>query len=464
MLEGRALAADGPLPGIEHVILLMFENRSFDNMLGSFYPSASDRGGVPAGFYNPLGATKVYAWRAAVGSAAGNIPYPDPNELYVDMHEQINSPFGPMMGFVYNYATVKDADPKAVMQYYVAGNVPVTSALAMKYAACDRYFASGPVQTWPNRLFSLCGTPGYDSGTNLAYLNNDEYPDYPFMVGQLDYPTIFEQLDNAGHDWAVYYDDEEPIAFVLKYVRDSWHPLDPAKNRIHWFEPTFFDDVKAGKLPAFSLIEPRYQMLSAEGFRAPNSNHPGSSDAVSSTGPPINVSCGERMLARVFNALAANPTLFATTLLIVTYDEHGGLFDHVLPPQAVSPFTTPVNNYNYTSFGVRVPTLLINPYVRTGLFPPQALDPPVALFDHTSILATLRDQFGLSGSLSPRVDGALTLQGAIRTNQPPIPTQTIPVPACTWKGPLAGGHAEPILRSALRRSRVPQVDRPGDLG
>ena len=456
------MATTVPLPGIEHVILLMFENRSFDNMLGSFYPASGDRGGVPDGFFNPVLGNKVYAWRAPVGSSAGNIPYPDPNELYVDMNEQINSPFGPMMGFAYNYATVNPADPAAVMQYYAAGNVPVTSTLAMRYAASDRYFASGPVQTWPNRLFSLCGTPGYDATTDTAYVNNDMYPDYPFLVGQLDWPTVFQQLDEAGHDWAVYYDDEEPIAFVLEYVRAGWHPLDPAKNRVHWFDPTFFDHVAAGTLPAFSLIEPRYQMGSMEGLRAPTSNHPGSSDALFADGPPINVSCGEGMLARVFNALAANPALFATTLLIVTYDEHGGVFDHVLPPEAVSPFPRAMSNYSYTQYGVRVPTLFVTPSVRPGLFPPPALDPPVPLFDHTSILATLRDQFGLTGSLSPRVDGALTFQGLIQTGKPPIPSQPIPVPPCTWTPPVARGHAEPIMRSALLRARATPQPRPGE--
>jgi len=445
--------ADTTLPGIEHVILLMFENRSFDNMLGAFYPAQGGRGGVPSGFFNPYKGSRVYAWQAPTGSAAQNMPYPDPNELHVDMHEQIDGPLGPMMGFATNYATVAGADPRDIMQYYTAANVPVTHALAMAYAACDRYFASGPVQTWPNRLFSLCGTPGFDPDTNLAFLDNTDYPEYPEIRGQLAYASIFEQLDDAGQSWAVYYDDEVPIAALVNYVWENWHWFDPGRSKVHWFSPTFFEHVSSGTLPTFSLIEPRYQMLSAEGFTAPTSNHPGSSDALDSSGPPINVSCGERMLAQVFNALAANPSLFATTLLIVTYDEHGGLFDHVLPPSATSPFTAPVGNYAYTSYGVRVPTLFINPYVKQGVYP-MSLDPPVPLYDHTSLLATLRTKYGLSGSLSPRVDAAIELQGLIDPDQQPLPAPSIPLPQCTWTPPVAGGHAEPILRSALARNRM----------
>src|SRR5262245_1365369 len=136
-----------PLPGIEHVILLMFENRSFDNMLGAVYPGSSTRGGVPAGFSNPSSSGPVPAWQAPAGSAAQTIPNPDPNESFTNMQSQINGPDGPMMGFVTDYATVAGANPNDIMQYFAVANVPVTATLAKAYAASDRYFASGPVQT-----------------------------------------------------------------------------------------------------------------------------------------------------------------------------------------------------------------------------------------------------------------------------------------------------------------------------
>jgi phospholipase C len=139
---------------------------------------------------------------------------------------------------------------------------------------------------------------------------------------------------------------------------------------------------------------------------------------------------------------------------VVTYDEHGGLFDHVTPPEAVSPFSTPVDNFSYDRYGVRVPTLLVNPYVRQGQYP-MSLDPPMPLYDHTSLLATLKSQFALSGSLSPRVDSAIELQGLIQPGRQPIPPPSIPVPQCTWTPPADPGHAEPILRSLLWRGTLP---------
>jgi len=434
----------------------MFENRSFDNVLGAFYPptKSPDGGGVPAGWSNPWSEhPPIPAWQAKAGSAAQNLPYPDPQESNVNMSDQINTT-PPMMGFVNDYATVKNAKPANIMQYFVAQNVPVTQALASTYAVSDRYFASGPVQTWPNRLFSLCGTPCFDARTKTAYVDNDKYPDYPLLIGQLDQLSIFEQLDRAGHSWKVYYDDEAPVAAVIKYVADHWdHVWDggnvwPFESHPDLFHGDFFDDVAKGQLPTFSLIEPRYQMLSFRGEIAPNSNHPGDSLPVGDSGIPINVSCGEQLLAKVFQALVANPTLFATTLLVVTYDEHGGLFDHVTPPKARSPFSPgTVTGFDYSVYGVRVPALFINPYVKPGIFRPPASTPP---FDHTSLLATLKTQFNLSGSLSPRVDSAPTLTGLMNAMQPAIKAPTIPIPACNWdSSTLRRGHAHPMIRTAL---------------
>lgn len=445
-----------PLPNIEHVILLMFENRSFDNVLGALYPPTvnPDGGGVPPGWSNPApSGPPILAWNGPQGSSTQNLPYPDPQESAVNMSEQINS-VPPMQGFVIDYATVKHATPANIMQYFVAENVPVTQALANTYAVSDRYFASGPVQTWPNRLFSLCGTPCFDAATQTAYLNNPEYPHYPRMIGQMDQLSIFEQLDNAGRSWKIYYDDEAPVAAIIKYVDDHWdHFLDggnvwPFKSEPDIFHHDFFDDVKNNRLPTFSLIEPRYQMLSALGPKAPNSNHPGDSMPIGDSGIPINVSCGEQLLAEVFQALVANPDLFATTLLVVTYDEHGGVFDHVFPPIATSPYSAgAVTGFNYEVYGVRVPALFINPFVTPGIFrPPNDLPP----FDHTSLLATLRDQFNLSGSLSPRVDVAPTFAGLIESCVEPIKTPDVPVPQCNWdSSSLRLGHSQPILQTAL---------------
>lgn len=462
--------ATPPLPGIEHVVLLMFENRSFDNVLGALYPATPDGGGVPAGFSNPWpGHPDVAAWNAAVGSAASTIPYPDPNELFANMQVQIHE-YGPMKGFVADYATAgtreHPVNPPNVMQYYLPANVPVTSALAKAYMASDRYFASGPVQTWPNRLFSLCGTPGFDPRTKRAYLDNTEYPGISDLIpiaGQLHYLSIFEQLDRAGKSWKVYFDDEEPISALIHYVWTHWWKVECGGNvwplsytDEPWCPHTFFDDVKSGRLPSFSLLEPRYQMDSAWGPQAPTSNHPGSSSATDDDDAPISVTCGERLLANVYNALASQPDLFAKTLLVVTYDEHGGVFDHVYPPGARTPYfpSDGVVGWDYSAYGVRVPALFINPYVTSpgGLFRPEAAC--AYPFDHTSLLATLRDQWDLEKTappLSNRLVAAPTFSGLVDPKRTPVVAPKLPLPECVWS---------PDLTRRRRRSGSPVSGQP----
>lgn len=450
-----------PLPQIERVVLLMLENRSFDNVLGGFYPATTNptAGGVPAGWSNPgPNGTTVAAWQAPTGASAQTIPFPDPQESYTNMSAQINTT-PPMMGFVNDYATVDGATPADIMQYYSAANLPVTHMLATSYAVSDLYFASGPVQTWPNRLFSLCGTPAYDKSTKTAYLNNEEYPDYPLLEGQIssqEFPSIFDQFEKKGLSWKIYYGDEAPVAIILQTCWDNWHPFTDSGKVCDL--KNFYTDCQNGSLPQFSLIEPRYQMLSLEGFEAPTSNHPGDSLAIGESDIPISVSCGERLLAQIFNALA-NSSQFNSTLLIVTYDEHGGLFDHVTPPAAVSPFPTgAVTNFNYNVYGVRVPALFINPFIQRqqpgspqGVFRPPAGGYP---FDHASILATLRDQFSLGESLTARVTVAPTFAGLTRASGPPINKPAVPVPACNWSwDSVRLGHAAPVLRAGLARSQ-----------
>lgn len=418
-----------PLPGIEHVIVLMYENRSFDNVLGGLYPSGKDFDGVPAGWFNPFiqknGSTiPIQAWQGATREAQ-MMPNPDPNEDFLDMSEQISG--GTMQGFANNYAKAVEKqegreatlnEVSQIMQYYNDNNMPVTHAFARQYAVSDRYFGSGPVQTWPNRLFAHSGTPG--SNGNRAYINNTDYPDYPAIIGQLEWKTVFELLDEKypgdQKNWKVYYDDEAPISALFKYVNDRWNKIEPGghviayKSDLPEYYDDFFQDVENDRLPMYSFIEPRYQEDAAGRIIPPNSNHPGSASLLSST-PPINVRHGEKMLAEIVSALNSKPELFEKTLLIVTYDEHGGLFDHVEPPAAISPFQPgTVANFNYNQYGPRVPALFINPKIKhnTVLRPSEGI-----YFDHTSIISTLCAQFGLDGPLTPRDHVAPVFEGLI---------------------------------------------------
>ena len=431
------------LPNVEHIVVLMFENRSFDNMLGGLYPQLSQAGkylGLIGTETNPMypGSNDlVQVWQAPVDVNAMIMPYPDPGELFTDMNQQIfasetETDTATMKGFVWNYLRQPPSpdyvEPVAenIMQYYApgaSGNIPITSLLAQAYAVSDLWHASGPVQTLANRIFAHCATPGKykgDDGNWYAVLDNTDITNQHLDPdGSVTDTSIFELLADARQSWKVYFQDW-PLSALVKYVDDSWgiggNVLPFHSDLLH----DFFDDVRNDSLPAYSFIEPRYTDYF---WGTPNSNHPGGS-TMSGKPPAISVCNGEQLLRAVYTALYKGPNnMFGRTLLIVTYDEHGGLFDHIAPPAAASPFESgEVAGFDYTRYGVRVPALFIHPYVQRnqqgdglGIFRP----PQGTVFDHTSIISTLTSQFGLSGPLTLRDYTAPTLAGLID------PTQTV---------------------------------------
>jgi phospholipase C len=473
---------------IEHVVVVMFENRSFDNVLGGLYPALTRKGlfrGLLGGETNPRdpanpAAGSVTVFQGPVAESVFIMPYPDPGELYSDMVQQIFGstasvlPSGvlpPMSGFAWNYTQQPPAPsgdgypavpPTAadVMQYYSGRTMPVSSRLAEGYAVCDAWFAAAPVQTLSNRVLAHCGTPSKLPGTNLSRINNPDYTDkltVPFHPPVTD-TTIFELLDTKYPDgvapecsdfhdpdvirnWKVYYHDA-PLSALCKYVYDRWcydHLF--GGNVFHFQELTsdetnFEHDIRHGRLPKYTFIEPRYSDFFGGTV---NSNHPGgagldfSDPNGSSLPPPIRVVDGEQLLWQIWSTLLKYPQTFEKTLLIVTYDEHGGLFDHVPPPPAKSPFSPPVDNFDYDRYGVRVPAILINPSIPAGtVYPPRQPgaplpDPP---FDHTSILSTLIAQFDLDAGLTPRVDVAPPFSGLITAQTHPAPSCA--PPAAEW--------------------------------
>ncbi len=453
------------LPGIEHVVVLMFENRSFDNVLGGLYPgkSQAEYNGLTGNETNPEGACASNPNLIKVFQGPTNIetmvmPFPDPGELFNDMNEQL---FGcctlaqyeanecpdtgtvTMSGFVDNYGRQPLSDgvgptPSDIMQYYAPGPdgcVPVTSALAQAYAVSDQWHASGPVQTLANRFFVHCATPStyVENGETFALTNNTQLTSrHKDPDGSVSAKSVFELLDEAaaGADWPwpdrtpwkVYFNDW-PLAALVKYVDDNWGPL---SGRVHLMNDPlvgFFHDLKHDDLPTYSFIEPAYTHL----LGTASSNHPGGAD-ISGNGAPISICQGEQLLKKIYTALHDAPNnLFERTLFIVTYDEHGGLYDHVPPPAAVSPFPAgAVQGFNFDRYGVRVPNIFINPFIQpeTIFRPPSASVP----FDNTSIIATLCAQFGLAGPLTARDAQAPTLAGLIDTGNPLNPFSPAELP------------------------------------
>jgi phospholipase C len=271
------------------------------------------------------------------------------------------------------------------MHCYDPKQVPVISTMARQFAVIDRWFASAPCQTWPNRFFLHTATAGgYEdnSPTHFPYLFN----------------TIFNRMNEAGKSWKIYFHDF-PQALTLAHL---W----PNVDHFRYFETDFLSDAAAGKLPAYSFIEPRY----FPDIELPNDQH-----------PPHNVGLGEALIAKVYDAVRTAPT-WEETLLVIIYDEHGGKFDHVPPPLAVPPDESKPQPFGFDRYGVRVPAVVISPYIRPGtIWPDEVKQEPVQTgppypYDHTSIIATLRKCFQLGGPLSrrdavaPDLEPLLTLQ------------------------------------------------------
>src|SRR5581483_4046893 len=315
------------LDQIEHIVLLMMENRSFDNVLGVLYPlTYASNGyqfeGLPLDSVNyvppvapgtqPTTQVAYRVWTEDPAVTDWNTmanPATDPGEDFDEMNQQIfgtvfnsSRPFGPppnppyMNGFAANYAT-KSSSPGDVMHYFTATQVPVSTALAKQYAVCDAWFASAPTQTFPNRMFSLCGTScGLVNDLDFA-LNTNDWRDQESIFARLD-----AKLGTGQVNWKVYYQyAKEGYSYsisqlLVNYIGNSAQVVDFTQ---------FQSDIESGALPAFSVIEPcygEYPSLHVLG----SSNHPGGA----------NVMAGEQFLWQVYNALQSNPTVFNKTLLI----------------------------------------------------------------------------------------------------------------------------------------------------
>ena len=382
---------------IEHVVVLALENRSFDCMLGWLYPDRPDFDGLRGDECNPWhrddgSIDPIAVWNdGCLTPEAACIPDPDPGELFDDIAMQIFGlhPDGTprMNGFVDNYMRQPPdgtrRDPRAAMHCFIPHQVPVLSTLARSFGVSDRWFASAPCQTWPNRLFLHTGTGGGE-------VNNDTIP-LPFLL-----PTVFRQLERRGATWKVYFHDLPQTAALA----DLWLRI---PTHFRFFDPEFADDANEGTLPNYSFIEPGY-FTSRLLNRVPNDAH-----------PPHNVAYAEQLVAAVYNAVRASPA-WDRTLLIITFDEHGGCFDHVPPPAAVPTGSAAPDGFTFDRYGVRVPAVIVSPYVAAGsVLRPPADGPP---FDHTSIIATLNALFDLGQPLSPRVAAAPDLLSVLRPGDP----------------------------------------------
>jgi phospholipase C len=419
---------------IRHLVVLMLENRSFDCMLGMLYPKSAGFDGLSGEesnlWHKPGGVPqRIGVWNdPTVTATALCIPDPDPGERFTDIHMQIcgltdTGPLNPgvpnpgvpspgppspgppdpgapgMGGFVDNYmrqpAGNPMPDPYSVMHYFTPDQVPVISGLARAFGVSDRWHASAPCQTWPNRFFAHTGTAG-------GHVNNSP-THFPYLM-----ETVFNRLDEVGQSWRIYFHDTPQAASLSRIWVE-------APTHFRAFDSAFARDAASGTLPAYSFVEPRYfpDLLTRT---MPSDEH-----------PPHNLAYGEALVAAVYNAVRAGPG-WNQTLLIITYDEHGGCYDHVVPPPATPPGGPTPDGFDFGSFGVRVPAVIVSPYVRAGsVLRPVGPTP----FDHTSIIATLRRLHGFQ-PLTARDNAApdlLSVLDAEPTNAGPAAVTAPAVPA-----------------------------------
>jgi phospholipase C len=422
------------LDKIEHIVVVMFENRSFDNLLGWLYDPSNEPpfDKVPPGFEGLSGKDlknfdtsdpRVAFPVSKTEDVRG--PQPNPGEPFEDVFSQIydvnptpNLKAGPLVpppsgatmgGFIRNYAaqTHKPLDPSSIMQCLVPKSLPVLSTLAHNFAVCDHWFASIPTQTFCNRSY-------VHAGTSSGYVNN-WIGLRPFVNEST---TIFDLLEEANRSWQVIFGGWLLQSFTLLTQRPMWRYA-RTEHFAHFKE--FINAANNGALPAYSFIEPIY--FDSLYWGPQNDMHP-ECNPYEFYGP-ANLHRGEALLAKIYNALRNGPN-WEKTMLIVVFDEHGGCYDHVSPPTAASGCKVAINpdgkvirqpapggsGFNFDRLGPRVPAILISPYTK-----PQTLVQET--FEHTTILRTIRECFGLpSRRLGDREAVASDLSAALNLDQP----------------------------------------------
>lgn len=448
------------LKQIKHIVVLMLENRSFDNLLGWLYdgeeiPNKQEFEGLSKDLWNPLDnidsdgvpfTEQVYVRKNGESYKLGTkwvddveedytLPNPDPGEGFRDTNFQLYGhyqagdvypPYATNQGFVNNYKNAmlygtysfqdKPCDPRLIMTCYTPNQVPALSSLAKAYAVCDQWHASIPSQTLPNRDF-------FHAATSCGNVNNKPNDN-------CDARTIFNQIQDAidknkrtDLSWKVYSGtDHDGKQFSLtRTVMTQLHA--PAFNNNFQNIKQFYTDAASGDLASYTFLEPQF-----------------SGDGQNDQHPPADVRPGDQMIADVYNAVRKS-SCWNETLLIVTYDEHGGCYDHVPPPNYAKPPNADEpagqDGFRFNRLGVRVPTVLISPYIAEGTI---ARPEGYAPYEHTSVIKTIQMTFGLTGNLTerdkaaPDLSGVLTLKTA-RTDEPEIKEPQGYDPTKEVKGP-----------------------------
>ncbi|KAL4585892.1 hypothetical protein LXL04_010519 [Taraxacum kok-saghyz] len=389
---------------IKTIVILVQENHSFDQMLGWMKSLNPEIDGVTGEESNPISTTDPDSTRIHYSNDSGFIQ-PDPGHSYQEVYEQIfgvpwteessssSSGISPTMeGFAQQAERKEVGLSKIVMSGFKPDDIPVYRDLVMEFAVCDRWFSSVPGETQPNRLY-------VHSATSNGAISNDTTR----LIEGFPQKTIFESVEESGFSFGIYYQYPPSTLFYrnlrqVKYI-----------DNFHQFDLSFKKDCEDGKLPNYVVIEQRYFDLQVL---------PGNDDH-----PSHDVSEGQKFIKQVYESLRSSPQ-WNEILFLITYDEHGGFYDHVPTPVSGVPspdgIASPAPyNFQFDRLGVRVPTILISPWIERGSVLHGPSGPfPTSQFEHSSISATVKKLFNLKDFLTKRDEWAGTFEGILTRDNP----------------------------------------------
>jgi phospholipase C len=442
-------AADGVirdhrLSKIKHVFVLMLENRSFDHMLGFSGITGTDIStGQPTTIIGLKG-TESNSYEGhtyPVVRGAADMMQSGPGHNFKNVLEQLcgegieyrgGAAYPPInnSGFVSDFAKRSGQEPNGAMKCFAPEQVPVLTALAKEFLVCDRWFSSMPGPTEPNRWFVHAATAGdYDDSPKprsivASILNH--WGGFSFKNG-----TIFNLLEKKNIEYRIYACDHFPNVAELDGISRTFD--------VKEFDEDFERDVASPSYNAgYTFIEPSYDVILGD-YADGNSQHPVGS-----------VRVGEMLIKRTYEAIRKSPH-WENSMLIVTYDEHGGFYDHLAPPAArPTGEKGQFNKFTFDRLGARVPAIVISPLIPRNMIDHRR-------YEHSSIPATLIDLFGLSGlTVRERNSSGLKHLASLSTPRTNTP-MTLPNPA---GGALARLVKVPLSEAQAARADAPVADDP----
>ena len=489
--DGAQQLDDAPLAKFDHMVVVMFENRSFDSLLGYCYqPGEPPRNQTFNGLAGTQYSNPVPAYindghafvttRISPGTEADmQNPNPDPGEEYQHVNTALYGIVNPlsnqfvdasvmlspynappagtaatMSGFVWDYCNnfveLNKRNPtfdeyRVIMDGFSPEQLPVINTLAKEFAVYDAWFCAAPTQTIPNRSF-------FHASMSSGFVVNEPYEKWPLQNNS---PTIFNRLSDAGLSWRVYYDEAQivPMTALIHGVM-----LEPYWRTNFYTMAEFYQDVVNGTLPAYAFVEPR--MLYNN-----NDYHP---PAPLAPNIPIggwsDVRAGDLLAHDVYNAVKTSASTTGSnalnTLLLLTFDEHGNCFDHVVPPPATTPHMIQPEGelgFFFDRLGLRVPAIVISAYTEAG----SIVNRPV---HHGAVVRTLCTKYNLA-SLTERDRTAPDLSDSITLTEPrspstwptPVPRPVPPPPAGLEQRPLNDVEQAIVGLAIARFSPLPSA-------